>query len=281
MRELPEQDIAPLLPQLAGAVVGHGIFYYVAISSVLSVLCLSANTSFVDFPRVCRLVAQDDFLPRPFAVVGRRLAFSVGIVFLSVAAGILLIVFGGITDRLIPLFAVGVFLTFTMSQLGMVAHWRREIGGASSARERHRHCASLAINLSGTVITASSLAVIVVAKFAEGAWITIVVIPCVILLLLAVKRYYRGLDAQLRKDRPLDLRSMELPVVLVVTEGWNRLTDRSGAVQVPCGNPMARSAGALRRLEELRIAGSAAGPKPGYGSASLSTWQAMAITNTR
>ncbi|MBV8091930.1 MAG: amino acid permease, partial [Acetobacteraceae bacterium] len=115
------------------APLSAAVFYYIAIGSVLSVLCLSANTSFVGFPRVCRLVAQDDLLPRPFAVVGCRLVFSVGIVFLSVAAAILLIVFGGITDRLIPLFAVGAFLTFTMSQLGMVAHWRREIGGASRA----------------------------------------------------------------------------------------------------------------------------------------------------
>jgi len=216
-----------VLSQLAGAVVGRGARYYVAIGSVLCVLCLSANTSFVDFPRVCRLVAQDDFLPRPFAAVGRRLVFSVGIVSLSIAAGILLIVFGGITDRLIPLFAVGAFLTFTMSQLGMVAHWRRELGMARNARERHQHRASLAINLTGTVITGSSLGIIIIAKFMEGAWITIVLIPCVILLLLAVKRYYRELDSQLREDGPLDLRGMEPPVVLVVTEGWNRLTDRA------------------------------------------------------
>jgi hypothetical protein len=94
-------------PQLAGAVVGPGIFYYVAIGSVLCILCLSANTSFVDFPRVCRLVAQDDFVPRPFAMVGRRLVFSVGILYLAVVAGCLLVVFGGITDRLIPLYAIG------------------------------------------------------------------------------------------------------------------------------------------------------------------------------
>ena len=222
-----QQGYQSVLSQLAGAVVGRGILYYVAIGSVLAILCLSANTSFVDFPRVCRLVAQDDFLPRPFAVVGRRLVFSVGIVFLSVAAGILLIVFGGITDRLIPLFAVGAFLTFTMSQLGMVAHWRRELGTASNARERHQHRASLAINLIGTLITGTSLAIIIIAKFIEGAWITIVVIPCVILLLFAIKRYYRELDAQLREGGPLDLRRMEPPVVLVVTEGWNRLTDRA------------------------------------------------------
>src|SRR5581483_7692607 len=96
------------------AIVGRGVFYYVAIGSVLCVLCLSANTSFVGFPRLCQMVAQDDFLPRPFAIAGRRLVFSVGVCYLACAAGVLLIVFDGITDRLIPLFAVGAFLTFTM-----------------------------------------------------------------------------------------------------------------------------------------------------------------------
>src|SRR5690242_16977833 len=113
-----QQGYQSVLPQRAGAGIGRGLFYYVAIGRVLCVLCLSANTSFVDFPRVCRLVAQDDFLPRPFAAVGRRLVFSVGILYLAAGAGLLLIAFGGITDRLIPLFAIGAFLTFTMSQLG-------------------------------------------------------------------------------------------------------------------------------------------------------------------
>jgi amino acid transporter len=216
-----------VLSQLAGAVVGRGAFYYIAIGSVLCVLCLSANTSFVDFPRVCRLVAQDDFLPRPFAVVGRRLVYSVGILFLCVAAGILLIAFDGITDRLIPLFAVGAFLTFTMSQLGMVVHWRRELGTAGNARERHKHRASLTINLIGTIVTGTSLAIIIIAKFMEGAWITILVIPGVILLLTVIKRYYVELDAQLREQGPIDVRGMQPPVVLVVSESWNRLTDRA------------------------------------------------------
>ena len=112
-----------VLSQVAAAVVGHGLFYYAAVGSALCILCLSANTSFVDFPRVCRLVAQDDFLPRPIGIEGRRLVFSLGIIYLGLTAGLLLIVFGGITDRLIPLFAIGAFLTFTMSQLGMVVHW--------------------------------------------------------------------------------------------------------------------------------------------------------------
>jgi hypothetical protein len=207
--------------------VGRGTFYYVAIGSALCVLCLSANTSFVDFPRVCRLVAQDDFLPRAFATVGRRLVFSVGIVFLAGTSGALLFVFGGITDRLIPLFAVGAFLTFTMSQLGMVAHWRRELRSAATPRERHKHRTSLAINVLGTVTTGAALVIIVVAKFVEGAWITIIALPCVILLLREVKRYYEHLDGQLRDDGPLDLSHLEPPVLLVATEGWSKLTDRA------------------------------------------------------
>jgi hypothetical protein len=216
-----------VLSQLAGAVVGHGVFYYVALASTLAILCLSANTSFVDFPRVCRLVAQDDYLPRPFAIAGRRLVYSVGIVYLGVTAGLLLVVFGGITDRLIPLFAIGAFLTFTMSQLGMVFHWRRELKHAGAGRAHHRHRVSLSINAVGASATAIAFAVIVVAKFTKGAWIIILALPCAILLLRLVKRYYAELDAQLREDTPLALDRADPPLVLIVTEAWNRMTDRA------------------------------------------------------
>src|SRR6202142_100166 len=114
-----------VLSQLVGAVVGRGWFYYITMGSILAVLCLSANTSFVDFPRLCRLIAKDDFLPRAFPVVDRRLVYMVGLLFLATASGLLLAAFGGITDRLIPLYAVGAFLAFTLSQSGMVVHWRK------------------------------------------------------------------------------------------------------------------------------------------------------------
>jgi amino acid transporter len=117
-----------VLSQLTGAIVGHGVIYFIAIGSLLAVLCLSANTSFVDFPRLCRLVARDGYLPRTFATPGRRLVYSVGILWLAATAGLLLTVFGGITDRLIPLFAVGAFLAFTLSQLGMAFRWARQQG---------------------------------------------------------------------------------------------------------------------------------------------------------
>ncbi len=122
-----------VLSQLVGAVVGRNWFYYLTMGCVLMVLCLSANTSFVDFPRLCRLIAKDDFLPRSFAAVGRRLVYSVGVLFLATASGLLLTAFDGITDRLIPLYAVGAFLAFTLSQSGMVVHWIKQMRGSSRA----------------------------------------------------------------------------------------------------------------------------------------------------
>ncbi|ACL59060.1 APC family permease [Methylobacterium nodulans] len=216
-----------VLSQLASAVIGEGVFYYVAMGSLLCVLALSANTSFVDFPRLCRAVAQDGFLPKPFAVVGRRLVFSVGILYLAATAGILLTVFGGITDHLIPLFAIGAFMTFTMSQTGMVAHWLRAIRHATSARERWAHKVHLAINAVGATTTGVALIVILSAKFLEGAWITVVVMPLVIVLLKAVRSYYDEVAARVREPGPLDLRETEPPVVLVALEDWNKVGDRA------------------------------------------------------
>ena len=205
-----------VLSQLAGAVVGRGIFYYVAIGSVLAILCLSANTSFVDFPRVCRLVAQDDFLPRPFAIFGRRLVFSVGILYLAVTAGLLLIVFGGVTDRLIPLFAIGAFLTFTMSQLGMVFHWRRRARALHARRARATASGSASPSMRSALRPpAVALAIIVVAKFMEGAWIT----------LLGDSRRHRVAQSGqklLRRARGADARGGAAP------SGQHGSADRSG-----------------------------------------------------
>src|SRR5262249_48817830 len=112
-----------VLSQLVAAVVGRGAFYYVTLAAVVMVLSLSANTSFADFPRLCRILAGDGFLPEDFEHRGRRLAFSYGIVVLAVLSAALLVAFRGVTEGLIPLFAVGAFLAFTMSQAGMVVHW--------------------------------------------------------------------------------------------------------------------------------------------------------------
>ena len=174
---------------------GRGWFYYVTIGSVLAVLCLSANTSFVGFPRLCRQVAHDGFLPKAFALPGRRLVYTAGILFLAGGAGLLLVAFGGITDRLIPLFAVGAFLSFTLSQAGMAMHWRRQGSG-------HADRARLWINGVGALATGAALAIILAAKFVEGAWLTIIVIPATLVLLRVVHRYYANLDRQLLSGKP-------------------------------------------------------------------------------
>ena len=221
-----------VLSQIVGAVYGRGWLYYVTIGSVLAVLCLSANTSFVDFPRLCHLVAEDGFLPRPFAVPGRRLVYSVGILFLTAGAGGLLWSFDGITDRLIPLFAVGAFLSFTLSQAGMAAHWRRALRGPRtqerSGSPRLIH-AKLMINGFGAIATGTALAVILAAKFVEGAWLTVIVIPCAILLLKAVRRYYDEIDRQVLQgsSRCIDVPRYESPAVIVPIKRWDLLARKA------------------------------------------------------
>ena len=207
-----------VLSQLSAAVVGRGVFYHVAMTSLLAVLCLSANTSFVGFPRLCRLVAADGYLPRSFAVADRRLVFSVGIAFLTVTAGGLLIAFGGITDKLIPLFAIGAFLTFTMSQVGMVKHWLGQ-GGRNRSR--------LAINALGAVVTVAALGVIVVAKFLEGAWIVVLAVPMTMALLITINRYYKDLDHRLEPSGDFSLAETAPPTVLVAVDGRSRMSDRA------------------------------------------------------
>src|SRR5579863_9474411 len=149
-----------LLSMLIAAVFGKGFFYYLTITSILFVLSLSANTAFADFPRLCRAIAQNNYLPHAFGYRGRRLVYTYGIVVLAVLAGGLLILFRGVTDRLIPLYAVGAFLAFTLSQCGMVAHWRRLKGPGALH--------SMLINGLGALATAVTVAVVLTAKFAEG-----------------------------------------------------------------------------------------------------------------
>ena len=207
-----------VLSQLTAAIAGRGVIYYVAMSSLLAVLCLSANTSFVGFPRVCQLVAHDNYLPRAFAYSDRRLVYSVGLIFLTVMAAMLLVLFGGITDKLIPLFAIGAFLTFTISQVGMVVHWRRQ-GQANRRR--------LAINAVGALTTLLALFVITAAKFLEGAWIVTIAVPTTVLLLLAIHRYYGALDKRLASTEAFMIDEHEPPTVMVAYEERNRMTDRA------------------------------------------------------
>ena len=222
-----EPGYQSVLSQLSAAVLGRGPLYFVAMSSVLAVLCLSANTSFAGFPRLCRQVARDEYLPRAFAISGRRLVNSVGILWLAGTAAILLVIFDGITDRLIPLFAVGAFLSFTLSQAGMAVHWSRQLSGKDGGGGRLGHRVRLGINATGALATGASLAVILGAKFVEGAWITVLTIPFVLALLKLTKRYYTQIDRQLIDEGPIALDDLTPPIVIVPIREWNRLAERA------------------------------------------------------
>jgi amino acid transporter len=173
-------------------------------TAVLMVLTLSANTSFADFPRVCRVLAADRYLPPEFARRGSRLAFANGILVLAVLAGVLLVFFRGITDHLIPLFAVGALLAFTMSQLGMVAHWRRS--------DEPGRRPKLLVNTVGALATTVALCIVMVSKFAHGAWITALVIPGLVLFFRRMKYYNERLASATRAEGPLDVAAAMVPI---------------------------------------------------------------------
>lgn len=197
-----------VLSQMVAAVAGRGIFYYLSISAILVVLLLSADTSFTGFPRVCRLLALDAYLPAEFAHRGPRLVYTWGILVLALLSGGILVAFGGITDRLIPLFAVGAFSAFTLSQAGMVAHWRH----SDDPHARH----SMVLNALGAVATGVALVIIVVAKFVEGAWLIILITPLLLLVFKRIRRYQEKVWQKVEElDEPLDLTDLPPPVIVV------------------------------------------------------------------
>jgi amino acid transporter len=206
-----------VLSMLTRAVMGHAWFYYVTIGSVLLVLALSANTAFADFPRLTRAIAMDDYMPHVFLLRGRRLLYSWGIYVLVALTAVLLIVFRGVTDRLIPLYAIGAFMAFTLSQAGMVMHWRRE--GKATLR--------MFVNGLGAFATGLTALVVLVAKFVDGAWITALLIVLMIVLMRAVKRHYIRVDAETALDRPIAPAEVTEPIVIVPIDRWSRITEKA------------------------------------------------------
>jgi amino acid transporter len=211
-----------VLSMLIAAVFGKGVFYYLTIASILLVLSLSANTAFADFPRLCRAIAQNNYLPHAFGYRGRRLVYTYGIAVLALLCGALLITFGGVTDRLIPLYAVGAFLAFTLSQSGMVVHWLK-------VRGPHWRKSAL-VNGLGAFVTGITVVVVLVAKFVEGAWITVLFIPMMIALFVAVRRHYHSLKMLTTCRIPIDAaRLSQPPIVVVPIDRWSSIT-RQGIV---------------------------------------------------
>jgi hypothetical protein len=199
-----------LLSILGNAVFGHGAFlYYMLQSSTAAILVLAANTAYADFPRLSSIIAQDGFLPRQLFNRGDRLVFSNGVLALALAAAALLAAFGGDVTGLIPLYAVGVFTSFTLSQSGMVRHHLKE-------REPNWQ-RSLVINAVGAAATFVVLMVVVISKFAIGAWVPVVVIPIIVVLFKGVKRHYDQVRAALAV--PPDWRPPRLNHTVVVLVG--------------------------------------------------------------
>lgn len=204
-------------------------FYYVVQTTTAAILILAANTSFAGFPRLASLLARDRFLPRQLANLGDRLVFSNGIVLLAVFSGFLVWAFRGDTSRLIPLYAVGVFLSFTLSQAGMVVHWWREgktlksLSASEQAREkaavaRKSHWRKyLVVNGVGAVATFVVLIIFIVTKFIHGAWIVVVLIPLLVWLFLRIHRHYVDVAQQLSTEGLSALRPLHHEVIVPIS----------------------------------------------------------------
>ena len=187
---LVPNDIETVVSQLARATFGGGtVLYFSVQAATMLILVLAANTAYADFPRLASIVARDRFLPRQFTNQGDRLAFSNGILILSVLAAALLVVFSGDTHALIPLYMIGVFVSFTLSQAGMVIHWRqsRQAGWRSSA----------VVNGIGALVTLTVLVIVAITKAAEGAWIIILMIPALVTLFTITRRHYDHVASEL------------------------------------------------------------------------------------
>jgi amino acid transporter len=187
---LVPNDIETVVSQLARATFGGGtVLYFSVQAATMLILVLAANTAYADFPRLASIVARDRFLPRQFTNQGDRLAFSNGILILSVLAAALLVVFSGDTHALIPLYMIGVFVSFTLSQAGMVIHWRqsRQAGWRSSA----------VVNGIGALVTLTVLVIVAITKAAEGAWLIMLMIPALVTLFTITRRHYDHVASEL------------------------------------------------------------------------------------
>ncbi len=211
------QHYESVLSMLTRAVMGNGWFYYTTIGSILLVLALSANTAFADFPRLTRAIALHNFLPHIFLLRGRRLLYSWGIYVLVGLTALLLIIFDGVTDRLIPLYAIGAFLAFTLSQAGMVVHWWKN----------GRPHLKMVVNGLGAIATGITAIVVLVTKFMSGAWVTALLIPVMILIMRSVRRHYDRVEKETDLSDPLVAAHVEEPIVVMPIDRWSRISEKA------------------------------------------------------
>ena len=210
-----------MLSLLVKAVFGRSWFYLLTMGSVFLALALSANTAFADFPRLTRAIALKDHLPHVFILRGRRLLFSHGVYALTGFTAVILIAFGGVTANLIPLYAIGAFLAFTLSQAGMVQHWRKEDKG-HEGRTRH-----MIVNGIGAVATGATTIVVLASKFLSGAWVTAILVPLLILLMHLVKKHYDRVRSEMADPAPMNVANLEQPLVVIPMAGWNKISEKA------------------------------------------------------
>jgi len=221
------RDQETVLSQLGRIVFGgRNAFYFALQATTTLILILAANTSYADFPRLASILARDQFAPRQLLHRGDRLAFSNGIALLTAIATALVIAFNAKELRLIPLYAVGVFLSFTLSQAGMIWHWRRHRDGGWRWRA--------AVNAVGAFATAGVLLIFVVAKFREGAWIVVMLIPAGVWLLLTIARQYRTAGLALALPSHPHAGPRRHIVVLIVPEVNRQIADMAAYARKLC-----------------------------------------------
>ena len=206
-----------ILSALARRLVGNGSFYYLVQISTLVILAVAANTSFAGFPRIAYILARNSYLPRQLSNLGDRLVFTNGMALLAFATAALVIIFGGVSHSLVPLFAIGAFLAFTLSQAGMVVHWRRLRGRGWLAKS--------IINGIGMLVTGLMVVIIGLSKFTEGAWYTLIIIPSLVWVFLKINRHYQKVGKQLSlRGLPPSLRPAPKPRLVVPISGVQRAT---------------------------------------------------------
>ena len=206
-----------ILSALARRVVGNGAFYFLVQVSTLLILAVAANTSFAGFPRIVYLLSRHGYMPRQLSNLGDRLVYSNGMLLLVLATALLIVIFGGVSHALVPLFAVGAFLAFTLSQAGMVIHWRKLRGRGWIAKS--------VINGIGAATTGVMLLVVGISKFTHGAWLTLIFIPGLVWIFLQIHRHYQWVGKQLSlRGLPPSLRPMPKPRLVVPVSGVQRAT---------------------------------------------------------
>ena len=210
------------LSKLAHVVFGGGIGYFYIQATTAVILALAANTSFSDFPRLLYFMARDKYAPSQFASLGDRLAFSNGIITLGVLAAILYTIFQGSTDALIPLYTIGVFLSFTLSQGGMVVRWRR-ISRTGTAEERKGWRRGLAMNLTGAIATFVVLLIAAYTKFLAGAWVVVALIPVLVVIFMSIHRHYVSSPERVQAETPLTPGDVH-PIAVVPINDLNDIT---------------------------------------------------------